>query len=704
MYLRTHRERHGITPWRRRLGRISFLAAMLASMCLAWSSLQDPVVTGCGAKNDCGLVLTSRWATFLGIPVGLLSFGLCAVLFFGSWVNNPRSLANFIHSVTSLIVIFATLWFALLQIFIVKHFCPWCCLTHGLAILGVLCFWRRDEMWRSDRLGFSRIALPLSAVVSLAVIQAMEAPRAEIAQAELASDALSQNDGHLYLHHGQIKLKLADLPQRDGQKNGPVAIMVSDFTCPHCLDLQKNLRQYEQQSGGRLNVVFLPGFQDPVAKEIHRLLLTTWRVSPETYWKITDALLSGELTANYGELMNFIKKNHPVRFELDQMVHANWAKNTLDQGEKLMKLNAAATGQHALPQLIIAQKILVGTPRVETIRDLAERTREIKTSVPNRLTKIAPTGSVTAATAGLIYEKEFLNLGKIPEGEKKTARFNFTNIGENPLVIEKISLSSNSTRAENWPQTIAPGEQGHFDIHFDSTRRYGPISELITVRTNRANESHQLFLEAEVTSPLRAFPDEISFSNIVIDEKIEARKFSIVLTDPRLRELGDFTSNSPALTSKITELEKGKKYEVEVNVDHSKLGVIQGELKTTLALPGSPEFSVPIYANVVRAVEISPDELASRASENFPGQLTWDLRALCFGESRQDFKVISAEYRGQQEVKVTVTDQEKTPGLIKIQMDKGFSYPTAQKNGEIIFIQTNHEKIPSLIVPIRMSP
>lgn len=661
-------------------------------------------MAGCGPDGGCDAVLASRWSTLHGVPVGLLGFVIYTVLLIGSWLKNPRAAATFVHAVASLLVLFGALWFVAVQIFVMKNFCPWCCAAHALALVGVFSLWRSGEIFRGDRLGFSRVALPLGAVVSMALIQAMEAPREKIAQAELAANALSQSDGDLYLFQGKVRLKLADLPQRGGRENGPMAILVSDYTCPHCLDLQRNLREYEKQSDGRLKVIYLPGFQDPVAKEIHRALLVLWRVNPQIYWQTNDAILSGEITANYGELMAYIKKNYSGRFDLDQMAYSGWAQNILEQGESLMRLNEAATGQGTLPQLMIGGKILVGTPRVATIRDIAERAGEVKIGIPEFSNAVMPKGLVSAAAVGIEYENDHLDLGRLVEGDVRTAEFTYTNTGKDPVKILQINTSCGCIHAEEWKQTVAPGEQGHFKIHLDTDRLHGELSKVLTVLTDRSNDRHRVFVEAEVTSPLRAFPPKVSFGRVVLGEKVTPHKVNVILTDSRLNSLASFKSSNSAITSEISELEKGKKFEVAVSIDNSKLGNIIGELTTSLPLDEFPELKIPVSAKIVRAVEVIPSDLSGWPDETRPSQSDWNLRVQCYDDFRRRFKVISALYQGEQAVEVTLADQEKRPGNIQVKMGKDFSYSAAQEEGGQIVIKTNHPEISRLVVPVRVSP
>ena len=47
---------------------------------LGWTGLQSGSVAGCGPESGCGDVLSSRWSSWLGVPVSLLALPLYLVL------------------------------------------------------------------------------------------------------------------------------------------------------------------------------------------------------------------------------------------------------------------------------------------------------------------------------------------------------------------------------------------------------------------------------------------------------------------------------------------------------------------------------------------------------------------------------------------------------------------------------------------------
>ncbi|MGE9268926.1 MAG: vitamin K epoxide reductase family protein, partial [Verrucomicrobiales bacterium] len=314
MYLRSGQASQQVPGWRLVLARLCLAGAVVISMYLSWSSLRSQAVAGCGAEGGCEGVLASRWSEVAGMPVGLIGALLYSVLLLGTLLPRPRTMANFVHAAASLLVIFGALWFVALQLFVVKQFCPWCCATHALAVLGVAFAWRKGEVWRGDVVGYPRVFLPLGLALTMAVLQSMSRPKERIVQSELETGAVSRDEETLYLYGGKVRLKLDQLPSRGRAEAPVIAVLLSDFTCPHCLELQRRLRDYEEETGGAdLRVLHLPGYQEPLAREIHRLLLVAWRVDPALYQEATGAILSGELPVVYAEIEDFLKAKYADR-------------------------------------------------------------------------------------------------------------------------------------------------------------------------------------------------------------------------------------------------------------------------------------------------------------------------------------------------------------------------------------------------------
>ncbi len=180
---------------------ILLAAATGLSMWLAVQSARPGGVPGCDA-GDCAEVLSSKWSKALGVPVGVFgaaAYGLLGILGMRPFAREQRT-PRIVGGALVLMIVMAALWFASLQIWVLKAFCPWCTLTHTLACLGSILMtlaWRRDELLRSvarrrGRGGGGPVWGPAAAIAGamfcgLVLAQALspEPPRARVLTASM---------------------------------------------------------------------------------------------------------------------------------------------------------------------------------------------------------------------------------------------------------------------------------------------------------------------------------------------------------------------------------------------------------------------------------------------------------------------------------------------------------------------------------------
>ncbi|MFT4660990.1 MAG: hypothetical protein ACI8XB_001261 [Patiriisocius sp.] len=106
------------------------------------------------------------------------------------------------------------------------------------------------------------------------------------------------------------------------------------------------------------------------------------------------------------------------------------------------------------------------------------------------------------SVAGITFEKEVFNFGKISQGEKITFTFKFKSSGEGPLVIGAVKPSCGCTTPKDWPKDpIMPGDEGLIEVEFNSEGKSGLQSKSINIVSNTDPSTSVLYLEGEVVSP-----------------------------------------------------------------------------------------------------------------------------------------------------------------------------------------------------------
>ncbi|WP_445716139.1 DUF1573 domain-containing protein [Flavobacterium sp.] len=103
------------------------------------------------------------------------------------------------------------------------------------------------------------------------------------------------------------------------------------------------------------------------------------------------------------------------------------------------------------------------------------------------LTLLIGFSSVAQSGAKIEFKEETINYGEVEKGKDNGIRvFEFTNTGDEPLVIKNAKSSCGCTVPE-WPkEPIAPGGKGQIKVQYNMNP--GPISKTITIETNAINK------------------------------------------------------------------------------------------------------------------------------------------------------------------------------------------------------------------------
>ena len=91
--------------------------------------------------------------------------------------------------------------------------------------------------------------------------------------------------------------------------------------------------------------------------------------------------------------------------------------------------------------------------------------------------------SAQQQVAKIEFKTETVDYGEIEKGSDGVRVFEFTNTGNAPLIISKVSSSCGCTIPKKPEEPILPGETGEIQVKYD-TNRPGPILKAITVISN----------------------------------------------------------------------------------------------------------------------------------------------------------------------------------------------------------------------------
>jgi hypothetical protein len=102
--------------------------------------------------------------------------------------------------------------------------------------------------------------------------------------------------------------------------------------------------------------------------------------------------------------------------------------------------------------------------------------------------------------AKIEFKTDVIDYGTIEKGANGVRTFEFTNTGDAPLIITKVSSSCGCTVPKKPDAPIMPGETGEIQVKYD-TNRVMPIRKTITVLSNADTPTIALKIKGEVIDP-----------------------------------------------------------------------------------------------------------------------------------------------------------------------------------------------------------
>lgn len=104
------------------------------------------------------------------------------------------------------------------------------------------------------------------------------------------------------------------------------------------------------------------------------------------------------------------------------------------------------------------------------------------------------------AQAKIEFKSDTIDYGTVEKGSNGVRVFEFTNTGNEPLIISKVSSSCGCTIPKKPKEPILPGKTGEIEVKYD-TNRVNPIRKTITVISNAETPTIALKIKGEVIDP-----------------------------------------------------------------------------------------------------------------------------------------------------------------------------------------------------------
>lgn len=101
--------------------------------------------------------------------------------------------------------------------------------------------------------------------------------------------------------------------------------------------------------------------------------------------------------------------------------------------------------------------------------------------------------------AAIKFDTPEHDFGVIKEGDTAKYVFEFTNVGENPLLIQSAKASCGCTTPDYTQDTILPGGRGKMTVMFNSNGRPGKFNKSVNVLANTDPEITEIKITGSVT-------------------------------------------------------------------------------------------------------------------------------------------------------------------------------------------------------------
>lgn len=104
------------------------------------------------------------------------------------------------------------------------------------------------------------------------------------------------------------------------------------------------------------------------------------------------------------------------------------------------------------------------------------------------------------AQAKIEFKTKTIDYGTIEKGADGVRTFEFTNTGNEPLIISDVKSTCGCTVPKKPKGPILPGETGEIEVKYD-TKRVNPIRKTITVISNADTPTIALKIKGLVVDP-----------------------------------------------------------------------------------------------------------------------------------------------------------------------------------------------------------
>jgi len=156
-------------------------------------------------------------------------------------------------------------------------------------------------------------------------------------------------------------------------------------------------------------------------------------------------------------------------------------------------------------------------------------------------------------TAAISFNEISFNFGNIQEsGGLQTHKFEFTNTGGEPLIIQNVSTSCGCTTPEWTKEPVMPGQKGFVSAAYNPADRPGQFEKYITVQSNAAIQIVKLTISGNVAAKPLTIEDEYKYAFGAIRLNMNHLSFGMVYTGQvQVKEVAMINTSAQPLSVKL---------------------------------------------------------------------------------------------------------------------------------------------------------
>ena len=381
-------------------------AALLISLYLGWMSLGGGAIAGCGPESACDKVLHSRWSRWFGVPVSVPAVLLYTIMLATtlrlSLAARPDQQRNAwtVLLPCAWVVLGAVVWFAALQLLVIKAVCLFCMAAHACGLVAALLIlfsapvkeapekpWQREkEVYIEPKRARGLIVVGLVAVAVLSGGQVL-IRRGQFNVTSLAGVQLQRANRSFHINGGRFVIDMNEAPLVGSPAASHAIVSLFDYTCHHCRIMHGRLKEVQRTFADKLAIISLPMPLDRECNYTVRMTpsahtnackyallgLAVWRANREKHSQFDDWVFAPEHPPDLPDVRGYAaqlvgEQNFATALTND------WVGRYLETGVNIYATNYLHARRGQMPQLIIGTNLITGVaPLQEVYRQLDQQ-------------------------------------------------------------------------------------------------------------------------------------------------------------------------------------------------------------------------------------------------------------------------------------------------------------------------------------------